>query len=103
MLHRSNKRSSASLRNGLQNIAGYILRQVFYSWPGFLQAIGNMVHMKRIGILAVSTLLLLGVSCSKKSDNNNNNTTTTSGTAQVNMHLTDGPGVYDHVYIDIQQ
>jgi len=42
--------------------------------------------------------MLSFASCSK--DNNNNS----SGSAQVNMHLTDGPSsVYDHVYIDIEQ
>jgi len=47
-------------------------------------------------VLMLSSLVAL-YSCKK--DNNNSN-----GTAQVSMHLTDGPSsVYDHVYIDIQQ
>lgn len=49
-------------------------------------------------LLLVLASAVFFVSC-KKDDNNNS-----GGTAQVNMHLTDGPSsVYDHVYIDIQQ
>lgn len=48
-------------------------------------------------VLMLSSLIAFN-SC-KKDDNNNS-----GGTAQVSMHLTDGPSsVYDHVYIDIQQ
>ncbi len=48
------------------------------------------------------TVLLAGAvvfsfyGCSKKSDS-------TPNTAQVSMHLTDDPGNYDHVYLDIRQ
>jgi hypothetical protein len=40
-------------------------------------------------------------SCKKDGDNNNNNNG--PGTATVTMRLTDAPGDYDHVYVDIQQ
>ncbi|WP_276133484.1 DUF4382 domain-containing protein [Polluticoccus soli] len=48
--------------------------------------------------------LLIGVcastmtSCSKGNDDDN-----TSATAKVNMHLTDAPADYEHVYVDIQR
>lgn len=44
--------------------------------------------------LVVSSVVL-GLSCSKDSNS--------SGNAQVDMRLTDGPAVYDHVYLDIQK
>lgn len=51
-----------------------------------------------ISFVLVFAIAACFISCKK---NNNNNS---SGTAQVNMHLTDGPSsIYDHVYIDIQQ
>ncbi len=55
--------------------------------------------MKRLfaGFCLSIGCIAFGTSCSK--DNNSNS----SGTAQVSMHLTDGPAVYDHVYLDIQK
>jgi len=57
--------------------------------------------MKKIAIVAAIALAAFSTSC-KKSDNNNG-TNNSNGTAQVSMHLTDGPGVYDHIYLDVQQ
>lgn len=56
---------------------------------------------------AVSTLCISGLySCSKDdstSNNNNNNNTTNGGNATVSMHLTDAPGDYDALWLNIQQ
>ncbi len=57
--------------------------------------------MKKIAIVAAIALAAFSTSC-KKSDNNNG-TTNSNGTAQVSMHLTDGPAIYDHIYLDVQQ
>lgn len=58
--------------------------------------------MKKILLLPV--LLCAAIftmqSCKKDKDND---VDTKGGTATVSMRLTDAPGVYDHVYIDIQQ
>ncbi|OJW83027.1 MAG: hypothetical protein BGO69_03890 [Bacteroidetes bacterium 46-16] len=55
-------------------------------------------NMKQ-GLLWVCLLAILGTSACKKDNNPSNNT----GSATVNMRLTDGPSAYDHVYLDIQQ
>jgi len=52
---------------------------------------------------ALCTCILLISAVSFQSCKKNSNGTTTAGNASVNMHLTDGPSVYDHVYLDIQQ
>lgn len=52
--------------------------------------------MKKIVIL-FGALLLFAQSCKKDSSANNNN-----GTAKVAVHLTDAPGDFDAVYIDVQ-
>jgi hypothetical protein len=49
------------------------------------------------GSLAVFISTIIFFSCSKDSDNGS------GGTAHVSMRLTDGPGNYDHIYLDIQQ
>lgn len=49
---------------------------------------------KKLSQFVALILIVLMSACDK--DNN-------GGTTQVNMRLTDGPAVYDHVYIDIQQ
>ncbi len=54
----------------------------------------------RNGLIACSMAALTLFSC-KKEDNNNNNTPA-QGKASVSMHLTDDPGEYDAVYVDIQ-
>ncbi len=51
-------------------------------------------------ITLIAGACLLSFSACKKDDKT---TTTKSSTAQVNMHLTDGPSAYDAVYIDIQK
>jgi hypothetical protein len=59
-----------------------------------------MIMMKRTlvtGIFAALISTILFFSCSKDSSSSNN------GTAHLSMRLTDGPGVYDHIYLDIQQ
>ena len=53
-------------------------------------------------------VMMMGValsmnSCKKDGDSNNNNNNNGGGTAKVSMRLTDAPGDYDHVYVDIQQ
>lgn len=55
------------------------------------------------GILtwALIAITATGITSCSKSDDTNNNTTT--GTAKVNMRLTDDPASYEHVYIDIKQ
>ncbi len=52
-------------------------------------------------MLAILVLLgsVAGLSSCKKNDPNTN----PNDKATVNMHLTDGPSAYDHVYLDIQQ
>lgn len=47
-------------------------------------------------IVAILSSCLFIYSCNKSSDSSN-------GSAQVSMHLTDGPSAYDAVYLDIQQ
>jgi hypothetical protein len=57
--------------------------------------------MKKIMILPIMILAttVSFYSCKKK----DSTTTPAATTAQMNMHLTDGPSVYDNVYLDIQQ
>jgi len=57
--------------------------------------------MKRTPVIATAIMifaLMATVFFSCKKDNDNS-----QGTARVNFHLTDGPGPYDAVYVDIQQ
>ena len=68
----------------------------------FLQVIDQKCVMKKCVNLKMLCLFLvaaLGFSACKK----DNNPTNSNGSATVNMRLTDGPSVYDHVYLDIQQ
>lgn len=58
-----------------------------------------MMKNKKTGLLCMLLLMVLGFGACKK----DNNPTNSNGSATVNMHLTDGPSVYDHVYLDIQQ
>jgi len=55
--------------------------------------------MKKI----ILQLLLFACVLSFFSCNKNNINTNGNKTAQARIHLTDGPAIYDHVYIDIQQ
>lgn len=69
------------------------------------QLVGKTYHFMKqtmkIKILGMLLLLgsLTGLDACKKSNTDNNG----SSNAAVNMHLTDDPSVYDHVYLDIQQ
>ncbi len=54
--------------------------------------------MKKIVVVFSASLLLFTQSCKKDSSNNNNNT----GTAKVAVHMTDAPGDFDAVNIDVQ-
>lgn len=54
--------------------------------------------MKRL--LLIVPLLIMGLFACKKDDNNGSNS---SGNAKVAMHLTDGPGLYDAVYLNVQE
>lgn len=51
--------------------------------------------MKKIFFSLLSIMLVLGISCSKDDTANN-------GNANVSFHLTDAPGAYDAVYVDVQ-
>lgn len=58
------------------------------------------------GALFTALMALFVFAACNKDDNNvdpNNNNPSGGGNAKVNFHLTDGPGDYDAVYIDIQQ
>lgn len=57
--------------------------------------------MKKILAPVLFCCMLLATQACKKDKNDDVNTT--GGTAKVAMRLTDGPGDYDHVYVDIQQ
>ncbi|MBL7717602.1 MAG: DUF4382 domain-containing protein [Flavipsychrobacter sp.] len=57
--------------------------------------------MKKILAPVLFCCMLLATQACKKDKNEDVNTT--GGTAKVAMRLTDGPGDYDHVYVDIQQ
>ncbi len=57
----------------------------------------SMKQTKTTRLCTVLVLCALGLFSCKKGDNNNN-----SGTTTINMHLKDGPGAYDAVWLNIQ-
>lgn len=71
----------------------------------FTQPVDKNRLMRKTAILKMMSIVLITVAvtalnaCKKSSNDTNNN----NGNTTVNMHLTDGPSVYDHVYLDIQQ
>lgn len=61
----------------------------------------KMKHLLATGVTAAATAAILLVSCSKN-DLSANDQPVPPGKQSVNLYLTDDPGYFDHVYVDIQ-